>query len=68
MMVEQHLTSLAPNSIHTWHQLEQKFHEYFYTGDTELRLSHLTSVKQKYYESVADYIRSFRDTRKQCFI
>jgi hypothetical protein len=29
-------TSLAPNYIFTWAQLEQKFHEYFYSGDTEL--------------------------------
>lgn len=59
-------TSLAPNSIYTWSQLEQKFYEYFYTGDTELRLSHLTSVKQKRNEPVTDYIRRFRDTRNQC--
>jgi hypothetical protein len=37
---------LAPNSIHTWFHLEKKFHEHFYTGDNELKLSHLTSVKQ----------------------
>jgi hypothetical protein len=41
-------TSLAPNFIFTWAQLEQKFHEYFYSGDTELRLSHLTATKQKH--------------------
>jgi hypothetical protein len=29
---------LAPNSIFTWAQLEKKFHEYFYSSDTELRL------------------------------
>jgi hypothetical protein len=39
-------TSLAPNYVFTWAQLEQKFHEYFYSGDTELRLSHLTAIKQ----------------------
>jgi hypothetical protein len=55
-------TSLAPNSIFTWAQLEQKFHEYFYSGDTELRLSHLTAVKQKHNESAAKYISRFRDT------
>jgi hypothetical protein len=60
-------TSLAPNSIFTWAQLEQKFHEYFDSGDIELRLSHLTAIKQKHNEPVADYIRSFRDTRNQCF-
>jgi hypothetical protein len=40
-------TSLAPNSIFAWAQLEQEFHEYFYSSDTELRLSHLIAVKQK---------------------
>jgi hypothetical protein len=60
-------TSLAPNSIFTWVQLEQKFHEYFYSGDTKLRLSHLTAVKLKHNEHVAEYIRRFRDTRNRCF-
>jgi hypothetical protein len=39
-------TSLVPNSIFPWAQIEQKFHEYFYSGDTEIRLSHLTTIKQ----------------------
>jgi hypothetical protein len=60
-------TSLAPNSIFTWAQLEQKFHEYFYSGNTKLRLSHLTTIKQKHNEHVTDYIRRFRDTRNWCF-
>jgi hypothetical protein len=38
-------TSLTPNSIFTWTQYEQKFYEYFYSGDTELRLSHLITIK-----------------------
>jgi hypothetical protein len=60
-------TSLAPNSIFTWAQIEQKFYEYFYSIDTELRLSHLTAIKQKHNEPTADYIRRFRDTRNLCF-
>jgi hypothetical protein len=60
-------TSLAPNSIFTWAQLEQKIHEYFYSGDTKLRLSHLTTIKQKHNEPAVDYIRRFRDTRNRCF-
>jgi hypothetical protein len=60
-------TSLALNSIFTRAQLEQKFYEYFYSGDTELKLSHLTSIKQEHNESIVDYIRRFRDTRNQCF-
>jgi hypothetical protein len=39
-------TSLAPNSIFIWAQLEQKFHKYFYSDDTELRLSHLTPLNK----------------------
>jgi hypothetical protein len=61
------LTSLDPNSIFTWAQLEQKFHEYFYSSDTKLRLSHLTVVKQKHNEHVIEYIWRFRDTRSWCF-
>jgi hypothetical protein len=60
-------TSLAPNSIFTWAQLEQKFYEYFYSGDSELRLSHLTTIKEKHNELVVDYIERFRDTRNWCF-
>jgi hypothetical protein len=56
-------TSLPPNSIFTWAQLEQKIHEYFYFGDTEFRLSHLTAIKQKHNEYNTDYLRRFRDTR-----
>jgi hypothetical protein len=61
-------TSLTPNSMFTWAQLEQKFHEYFYFSDTELELSHLTVIKQKHNEHAADYIRRFRDTRNRCLI
>jgi hypothetical protein len=47
--------SLPVNSIRTWEQLEQKFHDHFYSGDNELRLSHLTSVRQKHDELVTNY-------------
>jgi hypothetical protein len=47
--------------------IRTKFHKYFYSDDTELRLSHLTTIKQKHNESTADYIRRFRDTRNWYF-
>ena len=40
--------AFPPNSVFTFADLEQKFHDYFFSGETELKLSHLTSVKQKY--------------------
>jgi hypothetical protein len=55
--------SLHVNSIHPWQQLQQKFHDHFYSGDNELRLSHLTSVSQKHDEPVINYIRRFRETK-----
>ena len=38
-------SSLAPKSIGSWEQLEQKFYEYFFCGHNEFKLSHLTSVR-----------------------
>jgi hypothetical protein len=55
--------SLAPNSVFTWAQLEQKIYEYFYSGDSELRLLYLTVIKQNHNEPVTDYIRRFRYTK-----
>jgi hypothetical protein len=59
-------TSLAPNSILTWAQLEKQFHDYFYSGETELRLSDLTMVRQKHNERVHDYIRRFQIVKNRC--
>ena len=49
--------------MQTWSQLERKFHDHFYNVENELRLCHLTSVKQKHDESVAKFIRRFRDKK-----
>jgi hypothetical protein len=32
-------SSLAPNSIDSWNQLEQKFHDHFFIGDYQLKLT-----------------------------
>jgi hypothetical protein len=47
-------TSLPPNSIDSWASLEQKFHDYFYNKEIELKLSDLTSLRQKYTKTVSD--------------
>jgi hypothetical protein len=39
-------SSLLPNSISSWEQLECKFHDHFYCPKNELKLSDLTSVRQ----------------------
>jgi hypothetical protein len=60
-------TSLPPNSIDSWDSMEQKFHDYFYNGEVELRLSDLTSLRQKYTETISDYLRWFREVRNRCY-
>jgi hypothetical protein len=53
--------------VDTWDRLEQRFHDYFYNGESELMLSHLVSVKQKSNETMVDYMRRFRDTQNKCY-
>jgi hypothetical protein len=60
-------SSLSPNSVDSWEQLECQFHDHFYSPKNELKLSDLTSVRQGHYESVSDYIWRFRDTKNRCF-
>jgi hypothetical protein len=60
-------TSLPPNSIDSWVSLEQKFHNYFYNREVELRLSNLTSLRQKYTETIFNYLSQFRDVRNRCY-
>jgi hypothetical protein len=56
-------SSLPPNSIDCWVSLEQKFHDYFYKLEVEFRLSDLMSLRQKYTETISDYLRRFREVR-----
>jgi hypothetical protein len=60
-------TSLPLNSIDSWVSLEQKFRDYFYNGEVELRLSDLTSLSQKYTKTISDYLRWFREVRNRCY-
>ena len=48
-------SSLAPNSIRCWDELEQKFHDHFYYGVNETKLTDLTSVRQGRDESIQEY-------------
>jgi hypothetical protein len=60
-------TSLPPNSIDSWASLEQKFHDYFYNRKVEFRLSNFTSLRQKYTETIFDYLKWFREVRNRCY-
>jgi hypothetical protein len=59
--------TLPPNSISSWGELEQKFHDHFFFGDYELDLVDLVALRQGNDESVNEYIWRFRDTTNRCF-
>ena len=59
--------SLAPDSIRSWDELEQKFHDHFYSVDNETKLTDLTSVKQGRDESIHEYFKRFKDIKNRCF-
>lgn len=59
-------TTLPPNSIQTWAQLERNFHEQFYRGDTKIKLIDLANIKRLCNELVDDYLNRFRQMRAQC--
>ena len=56
--------SLSPDPINSWYDLEKKFHEHFFSGSNELKLSYLTLVKQQRDESIVDYIKRFKRHQK----
>ena len=60
-------SSIAPNSIRNWAQLEHKFHDHFFSGDTEAKLLDLTSIKQGHDESASDYFKRFKEIKNRCF-
>ena len=49
-------TSLAPDSIRTWRQLEGQFHTQYHSEVAEAEIADLAQVKQKRGESVSEYV------------
>ena len=45
----------------------QKFHDHFYSGDNETKLTDLTSVRQGRDESIHEYFKKFKDIKNRCF-
>ncbi|XP_050889723.1 uncharacterized protein LOC127095015 [Lathyrus oleraceus] len=60
-------TTLPPNSIDAWPQLERLFHEQFYMGQTKISLKELASIKRKFTEPIDDYLNRFRLLKSRYF-
>ncbi|XP_058727724.1 uncharacterized protein LOC131599348, partial [Vicia villosa] len=52
-------TTLAPQSLFSWNQLERLFHEKFYMGQSKISLKELAGVRRKGTEPVDDYLNRF---------
>ena len=60
-------TTLPANSIIYWADLEKQFHQFFYSGIEEMKLTDLTNLRQRNDESVTAFIQRFRDVKNWCF-
>ena len=60
-------TSLGPDSIRTWKQLEEQFHTQYHSEAAEAGIANLAQVKQKRGETVAEYIQHFREVKNRCY-
>jgi hypothetical protein len=48
----QWFTSLSPQPIGTWRELEQKFHAHYFSGSTKKKLIDLATLKQRHNENL----------------
>jgi hypothetical protein len=60
-------SSLPPQSIGTWKDLEQKFHAHYFSGSTEKKLIDLATLRQRHNETPMEFLRRFREVKGMCF-
>jgi hypothetical protein len=63
----QWFTSLPPQSVGTWRELERKFLAHYFSGSTEKKLIDLTTLKQRHGETPLEFLRRFRHVKGMCF-
>jgi hypothetical protein len=60
-------TSLGPDLIRTWKQLEEQFHIQDHLDAAKAGIADLAQVRQKRGETVAEYIQRIREVKNQCY-
>jgi hypothetical protein len=63
----QWFTSMPPQSVGTWRELERKFHAHYFSGSTKKKLIDLTTLKQRHSETPLEFLKRFRDIKGMCF-
>ncbi|XP_058217449.1 uncharacterized protein LOC131328528 [Rhododendron vialii] len=60
--------NLPPNSIHTWAQLEEMFHQQFYRVEPEITMVDLSRYRPLPQEGMESYLLRFKTARFKCKI
>jgi hypothetical protein len=60
-------TSLPANSIIKWSDLEQQFHNYFFSSIHEMKITDLTRLKTRNDEIVAGFVQRFKQVRNKFY-
>jgi hypothetical protein len=63
----QWFSSLPPQSVSTWKELERKFHAHYFSGSSEKKLIDLATLKQRHSETPLEFLRRFREVKVMCF-
>jgi DNA-binding transcriptional regulator YbjK len=50
-----------------WSDLEQQFHNYFFSSIHEMKITDLTRLEQRNDETVAGFVQRFREVRNKCY-
>ncbi|XP_059639172.1 uncharacterized protein LOC132281486 [Cornus florida] len=58
--------NLPPNSIHTWQQMQNVFHDQFYRTEPEVSMSDLSRIHQLSNEDVETFLARFKKARNRC--
>ena len=61
-------SSLEPNSITGWANLEHKFHAYFCSRVGEKKILDLTNMRRRNNESGSEFIQRFRQVKSHCYL
>jgi hypothetical protein len=62
----QWFTSLPPQFVSTWRDLEQKFHAHYFSGSTEKKLIDLATLKQRHNEMPLGFLGRLREVKGMC--
>jgi hypothetical protein len=63
----QWFSSLPPESVSRWKDLERKFHAHYFSGSSEKMLIDLATLKQRHNKTPLEFLRRFREVKGMCF-